>query len=255
MPAITENSAISRATRAIIRSAGAKLAGRERGQDRQIHRESYDVHDHRAQVARKFADGTKAGTLAWIDAFVRTAREFDLFTRQKGKPRPLRDSGIHILDVVLRNHWHDFRTGRIDPALSQIMRATGYVRQTVVDALKRLAEHGFLDWVRRTERIANPIPGGPTRQQVNNAYFVDLAALAAKAGKNVRDRFLQLLARAKARVVLAAKVAPSPPPAPPSPPPRPAPSGELAAALAALRNAVEEQSASLEKRLSPASGV
>lgn len=246
---------LARATRALIRSTGARFAGRERGQDRQVHRESYDVHDSRAQVSRRCADGTEAGTLAWADAFVKTAREYDLFERQKGKERPLKDSGIHILEVVLRGHWHDFKSGRIDPAISQIMKATGYVRQTVVDGLARLDNHGFLGWVRRTERITNPVAGGPTRQQINNSYFVDEGRLASRAGRNVRDRFRQLLARAKARLALKAKQQPvAPPPPPPSPARRPAPESELSKALAALGAAVGRGSGpSLDNGLSPPS--
>ncbi|PXA99547.1 hypothetical protein DMC47_02800, partial [Nostoc sp. 3335mG] len=160
------------------------------------------------------ADGTEAATHAFVDALVKTAREFDLFERSKGKPRPLKDTGIVVLEVLLRSHWHEFKTGRIDPALSQLQRATGYVRQTVVDALARLELHGFIGWVRRTIRISEPIPGGPIRQQTNNSYFVDEARMASRAGRNVRDRFRQLLARAKARMVLLAKQRPTAPPPP-----------------------------------------
>ena len=246
---------LARATRALIRSTGARFAGRERGRDRAVHRESYDVHDSRAQVSRQLADGTEAATHAYIDALVKTAREFDLFERGKGKARPLKDTGIVVLETVLRQHWHEFKTGRIDPAISQLMKETGYVRQTIVDALARLERHGFIGWVRRTIRISDPIPGGPIRQQTNNSYFVDEARIASRAGRNVRDRFRQLLARAKARMVLRAKQRPAAAPPPtPSPASRPAASTGLAAALAALGAAVDRgSSASLDNGLSPPS--
>lgn len=246
---------IARASRALVRSTGARLAGRSRGRDRAVQRESFDVHDSRAQVSRRLADGSEAGTLAYIDALVATAREYDLFERQKGRPRPLKDTGIVVLEAVLRHHWHEFRTGRIDPALSQLQRATGYVRQTIVDALARLERHGFLGWVRRTIRISDPMPGGPVRQQTNNAYFVDEARLASRAGRNVRDRFRQLLSRAKARIALREKQRQTvPPPTPPRPPRRSAETTGLAAALAALGAAVDRgSSASLDNGLSPPS--
>ena len=246
---------IARASRALIRTAGARLAGRERGCDRAVHRESYDVHDSRAQVSQRLADGTEAATHAYVDALVKTAREFDLFERGKGKARPLKDTGIVVLEALLRQHWHEFKTGRIDPAISQLMKVTGYVRQTIVDALARLERHGFIGWVRRTIRISDPVPGGPIRQQTNNSYFVDEARIASRAGRNVRDRFRQLLARAKARVVLRAKQQPTAPPPPtPSPAPRPAATTGLAAALAALEAAVDRGSGpSLDNGLSPPS--
>lgn len=245
----------TRATRALIRRTSARLAGRERGRDRAVHRESYDVNDSRAQVSRQLADGTEATTHAYVDALVKTAREFDLFERSKGKARPLKDSGIVVLEALLRQHWHEFKTGRIDPAISQLMKATGYVRQTIVDALARLERHGFIGWVRRTIRISNPMPGGPVRQQTNNSYFVDEARIASRAGRNVRDRFHQLLSRAKARMVLRAKQRTAAPPRPtPSPAPHPAANNGLAAALAALGAAVDRgTSASLDNGLSPPS--
>ncbi len=250
----TQPATVTQQARHILRKFGAQLSGRDRGQDPKVRRDSLDVDDRRAQVSRRLADGSEAGTLAYIDALLRTAREFDLFTRQRKGFRPLGDTALHILDVVLRGHWHHFQTGRIDPAISQIMKATGYVRQTVVDGLAKLAKHGFLDWIRRTERVAHPIPGGPTRQQANNSYFVDLAIMAARAGKNVRDRFLQHWHKAKARLALAASkpAATAKLPITPSPAPRPKPETDLASALASLGAAVERTAPSLENRQSPA---
>ncbi|KQM21671.1 hypothetical protein ASE73_14910 [Sphingomonas sp. Leaf24] len=246
---------IARASRAVTRGFAAKLSGRERGHDRAVHRESYDVHDSRAQVSQRLADGSEAATHAYVDALVKTAREYDLFERGKKKPRPLKDTGIVVLEALLRNHWHEFKTGRIDPAISQLMKATSYVRQTIVDALARLERHGFIGWVRRTIRISDPVPGGPIRQQTNNSYFVDEARIASRAGRNVRDRFRQLLARAKARMVLRAKQQPSAPPTvTPRPAPRPVPPSDLAAAVAALGAAFDRGSSpSLENGLSPPS--
>ncbi|WP_156357692.1 hypothetical protein [Sphingomonas sp. Leaf62] len=246
---------IARASRALIRNAGARFAGRERGCDRAVHRESYDVHDSRAQVSLRLADGSEAATLASIDALVATAREFDLFERKRTGRRPLGEYAINLLSVILRGHWHEFQSGKIDPAISQLMKATGYVRQTVMDCKERLERHGFIGWVRRTIRISDPVPGGPIRQQTNNSYFVDEARIASRAGRNVRDRFRQLLARVKARMVLRAKQRPTAPPPPtPSPAPRPAACGSLAAALADLGACFDRGSGpSLDNGLSPPS--
>ena len=112
----TDARTIARDTRNLVRGISAKFFGKERAADRPIHRNSYDVDDRRAQVAKRFADGTEAGTLAFIDALLRTAREFDLQDRNAGNRRPLRLSGIRVLEEVLRNYRYGFKTGKIDPA-------------------------------------------------------------------------------------------------------------------------------------------
>jgi hypothetical protein len=240
---------IARSTRNLVRSVSAKFSGKERAADRPIHRNSYDVNDRRAQVAKRCADGTQAGTLAFVDSLLRTAREFDLEERNVGNPRPLRLSGIRVLEEVLRNHWHDFKTGEIDPALSQLERATGFVRQTIVEALKRLRKHGFLDWVRRTEiRLEDQ---GPRRKQINNAYFVDLARLPSR----VLARFNQLYRNQRARQMIRkpAPASPAPSPSTSEAAPQAAPT-PVQLALASLGRAVFEASPSMKNSLSPSKG-
>jgi hypothetical protein len=46
--------------------------------------------------------------------------------------------------------------------------------------MARLKEHGFLDWIRRTEPTDN-VGAGPQVRQITNAYGFDLKQLAAKA--------------------------------------------------------------------------
>ena len=56
-------------------------------------------------------------------------------------------------------------------------------------ALKRLREHGFLHWMRRSKPIDNPQPGGQQVEQASNAY-----ALLCPQG--MRDWLQRLLGKA-----------------------------------------------------------
>lgn len=168
-------------------SASPKLAKRRTFQP--VRRSSYDVNDRRAKVWRPIADGSVAGALRWKDKLVQTAQEYDDHLKEFGsRLGPLGDSGIRVLDTLL-TRCCDFKTGRCEPAIETIMRYTRYARATVVYALSRLREHGFLDWVRRTRPTGNERHEGPQVAQETNAYFFDLTRLAERALK----RFRQLL--------------------------------------------------------------
>lgn len=115
--------------RSLIKAAGAKFAGRDRGPDRKVRRDSYDVDDSRAQVFRPIGDGTTAGALRWIDTLVKTAKEFDL-VHKPGTRGQLTPYGIRVLEELLR--LPNFKTGRLDPALDHLQKVTGYERATIV---------------------------------------------------------------------------------------------------------------------------
>lgn len=236
-----EAGAIARQTKALIRAAGAALSGRERAPEaeRPIHRNSFDVDDGRAQVWRPIADGTKRGALRWREKLLQVAREFDNTTRlknrlQSGKKNSRGDLtpyGVAVLEAVLHFPYFCFKTGRLDPALTQLEKITGFARKTIVAALKRLQDHGFLKWVRRTRRKPDSEGVfGPQREQTNNAYFFDITELASEA----RQRLRQLLGRPQAE-------APDRPSGGPGRQPR-APSAALATELARLCALVDNAS-------------
>lgn len=194
--------------RNLIKAASAQFTGKKRGRDRKVRRDSYDVEDSRAQVFRPIGDGTKAGALRWIDALIRTAKEYDVVHRKPGTRGPLTPYGIRVLEELLR--LPNFRTGRLDPALDHLQKVTGYARATIVRALARLKLHGFLDWVRRSRKTGNDKEAGPQRAQTSNAYFFEIGRLA----KSVRLRFQQLLRkREEAARLRASRVADAPQPA------------------------------------------
>lgn len=104
---------------------------------------------------------------------------------------PLGQHTLRVLEALLRGaRWCCFRTGRIDPALSQLVTATGFAKQTIVTSLKRLKAMGLIHWVRRTVQLTED-DGDRRRVQTNNAYYFDLGALSSR----LRMHLEQLLAR------------------------------------------------------------
>lgn len=170
------------------------IAGRKPGRrtNQPVRRNSYDVQDKRAQRRTRFGDGTKAGGMRWRDKVLQTAEEFDVVTRGKGRRGLLQANGIRVLKAVLWTPGIDFNDAMIEPSIDTLARRTGLARNTVIAALKRLARHGFLSWVRRTEKTDNEGGFGPQVKQATNAYFVDLAELRGRA-KRAWQRLMQLL--------------------------------------------------------------
>jgi DNA-binding transcriptional ArsR family regulator len=223
-------SEITRATKALLKGAGARLAGRSRGPDRRVRRNSFDVDDRRAAVWRAINGGGKQAGLRWRDTMLKVAREYDQVGQKKGRGAPLgpytRDVLAALLELV------DFPTGRLEPTYQKLMAMTGLAKSTISSALRRLRAHGFLDWVRRSRLVEKD--DGVAREQTSNAYFFDVGRLA----KAVRLRFQSLLDRRERTAAAAGKAAPPPRPAPPGPL---SPSdSELAAALARLEALVRD---------------
>ena len=172
------NTERARATRQLIKGVGARLAGRSRGPDRRVRRDSYDVADRRALVFRPINGGGKQAGLRWRDTILRLAREYDLVGKQKGRWGPLGPHTREVLAAMLE--LVDFRTGRLDPTYAKLMAMTGFCKSAVSSALRRLRAHGFLDWVRRTH-VFESDDGAIAREQTSNAYFFDLGRLAKAA--------------------------------------------------------------------------
>ena len=96
------------------------------------------------------------------------AEEYDRLHKEPGKKNgPLGMVAIQILKYMI-NRIHQ-KTGQLDPSLQTIMTATGRCKDAVCQALKRLQEHGFIDWLRRYVPTGND-GSGPQVQQTSNAY-------------------------------------------------------------------------------------
>lgn len=200
----------ARFVRQLTKKFTADRTERERGPDRAVRRDSYDIDDSRAQVFRPIGDGTKAGAMGWIDCVLQVAREYDDWHRGAGGNRPLGHTGVAVLEVLLGRRGRkripiDFKSGQLDPAYATIAAAAGLARITVIKAIARLKAHGFLSWVRRSRRTGNDGQFAPQRKQTSNAYHFDFAGMAL----NVRQRLRQLLDR-KQRAQAATQDPPSP---------------------------------------------
>lgn len=219
-----------REVRGVTRGFAAGLSGKaERGPDRKVRRDSFDIADRRAQVFRPIGDGTKVGALSWIDCLLKTVAEWDDHERKKGGARPLGFAGLRVLETLLGRRGAiqvDFRSGRLDPAIDTIARVARLCRGTVIRALARLKALRVLDWVRRTQRADTAGDAGPQRVQVSNAYFFTPERLPAR----VVQRLRALIARRRVR---RADVSPS------AEKPVTAMNPELAAALARVDRMLE----------------
>jgi hypothetical protein len=72
----------------------------------------------------------------------------------------------------------DDMSGRLEPSIATIAEKAKLGVRTVVRALRRLNDHGFLSWLRRTEAIDND-GAGPQVTQITNAYWFELRGRAA----------------------------------------------------------------------------
>lgn len=107
-----------------------------------------------------------------VSRLKRTAKEYERRTKQKGKINgALGQTGIQVLEALLEVI--EFKTGRLEPSIAYIANRIKRCSKTVVEALKRLRAHGFLDWRRRYEETdAGNAFGVPQKRQISNAYRI-----------------------------------------------------------------------------------
>ena len=107
-----------------------------------------------------------------IGRYIIAAERFDRTTRQRGQRKgPLGPIGLEVYRELLR--LIDYRTGRLDPCIKTLADRTRRSTSAVVDALKALRTHGFLDWLRRYVETGNE-GRGPQVRQISNAYRLAL---------------------------------------------------------------------------------
>ena len=113
-----------------------------------------------------------------IGATLRAAEQYDRTHKQAGKRNgPLGHIGLEVLRQLYRIV--DYRSGRCEPSIDTLMRALRRSRDAVVKALARLRQHGFLNWIRRTEPTGIEDGSGPRVRQIPNAYWFSLPRTAA----------------------------------------------------------------------------
>ena len=105
------------------------------------------------------------------------AEGYDRQHKQPGKRNgPLGHVGLEVLRALYRIVCH--RSGRLEPSIDYLMGKLRRSRDAIVRALKALKDHGFLDWIRRTEPIFEAVGAGPRIRQVSNAYRLCIPAFA-----------------------------------------------------------------------------
>ncbi len=106
------------------------------------------------------------------------AERFERAGRKPGRRTgPLGTVAIEVLRELLR--LVDYRTGRLEPALTTLMARTRRSKDAVVRALQALRRHGFVDWLRRYVPTGATGPG-PRVQQTSNAYRLALPPAAER---------------------------------------------------------------------------
>jgi hypothetical protein len=149
-----------------------------------VRRNSYYASDRRStSMWRPIAhDSRQARRL--IAARLKAAEHYNERNKQPGdRQGPLGDVGIRLLRELYRIV--DFKTGRLEPAIDTLCQRINRARATVVKYLAKLKEHGFLDWVRRSEPIDDADGAGPRVRQITNAYGFRLPASAANWVKKI----------------------------------------------------------------------
>jgi hypothetical protein len=143
-----------------------------------VRRNSYYASDRRSTALWRPIGSTGRDARRVVAARMKAAEYYDRKHKQPGKWNgPLGAIGLEVLRELYRIV--DFKTGRLDPAIATICERIRRSKQAVVDALARLKEHGFLDWVRRSEPIDDADGAGPRVRQITNAYGFSLPKCAA----------------------------------------------------------------------------
>lgn len=113
-----------------------------------------------------------------VGRYLTAAERFERAGKKPGsRSGPLGVVALEVLRELLR--LVDYKTGRLDPALTTLMARTRRSRDAVVRALAALRRHGFVDWVRRYVPTGNLGPG-PQVQQTSNAYRLVLPPAAER---------------------------------------------------------------------------
>lgn len=173
----TNGSAIARQARNLIRGTSAAFAmrGDSPRSGQPVWRNSYYVGQIEDRIWKPINGGSRRGGKRWTAALLKAAKKFEIRTREErrqvepgARNGDLGAVGIEVLEYLYATV--DYATGRLEPALRTIAAEIGRAYSAVHEALKRLREKGFIQWMRRSEPVDDPEPGGPLVKQASNAY-------------------------------------------------------------------------------------
>jgi DNA-binding Lrp family transcriptional regulator len=135
------------------------------------------------------------------NARMRAAEEFEHETKLPGRRNGAVGAiGLKVYRYLLRLRGK--KDGRLDPTIRWIADQVHHSRSAVAEALKRLKEHGFLDWIRRCQPIEDAEPDEQQTEQIANAYILPLPASASERVRRMLRRpseFVRAVAEKLAR--------------------------------------------------------
>lgn len=152
--------------------AVGRRPGRQTGQ--QVHRYSKTAAGKEGRFWQPFNPKDVARFLQAAEKYDRLKRLAHRRDRNGRKNGAIGHIGMEVLRELLR--LIDYKTGRLDPAITTLAQRIGRSVAAVADALKRLKEHGFLEWLRRYVPTGNAGLRGPQVKQTSNAYRLMLPA-------------------------------------------------------------------------------
>lgn len=140
-----------------------------------VWRNSYTVGQIEHRIWKPINGGSTRGGKRWTAALLKAAKSLELRTRAERRAKEpgarngvLGEVGIAVLEYLYTTV--DYASGTLEPAIRTIAEEIGRAYSAVHEALCRLRAHGFLHWIRRSQPIENPDPGGPQIAQASNAY-------------------------------------------------------------------------------------
>lgn len=203
MTATNDHALMRREIRNTLKGFVAHATGKDdRGPDRKVHRNSYDVGDSRARVFRPVGDGSVPAGLNWIEDQKELARQIRLYNLKDPRRPQLLPSHLLLHEALLGSR--DFPTGKWDPDYTALIKKTGLSRDTIATGLDALETVGLIGRVRRTVKIDSEGQSGPQRKQISNAYFFDPMRLVRIARQWWTDRCEARRRKAALRAVIAA---------------------------------------------------
>ncbi|MCP3729234.1 hypothetical protein M9978_02235 [Sphingomonas sp. MG17] len=145
---------------------------------------------------------SRAENNAWLSA----AEDHERATKKPGKRNgALGDIGMKVLRLLLRLRGK--LDGRLDPSYAWIAQQARIARSSVGKALARLKAAGFLDWMRRSEPVEDPEPGGQYVKQTTNAFILKATGAAADMIRRLLRRPTEAMLRVGIERERAAKAA------------------------------------------------
>jgi hypothetical protein len=134
-----------------------------------VRRNSYHAGERERRIWRPFDPREKGPRM-------KAAEHFNLVNKQPGaRNGPLGHIGLEVLRTLY--NLVDYKSGRLEPSIDWLCNKIRRSRGAVVTALQALKQHGFLDWIRRTEPTGNE-GQGPQVRQIPNAYCFGLPDVA-----------------------------------------------------------------------------